>query len=107
VSVSFRIHFHDVPHSDKVRDECEDLATALREEFPETSKCEVAISHAGEEKELHLHVTGKDLDLAAHAQARELHEAMTEAFDRVRRQLRKHHDKQIFSRRRSKKPRGE
>jgi ribosome-associated translation inhibitor RaiA len=103
--MSFRIQFHDVPHSDAIRQECEDLASALLEEFPETSKCEVTVSHAGDEKELHLHVTGKDVDLAARAQARELRETVTEAFDRVRRQLRKHHDKQIFSRRRSKKSR--
>lgn len=101
--MSFRIHFHDVPHSDAVRDECEQLATALREEFPETSKCEVTVTHVGDEKELHLHVTGKDIDLASRAQAREVRETVIEAFDRVRRQLRKHHDKQIFSRRRPKK----
>ncbi len=103
--MSFRIHFHDVPHSDSIRDECEQLAGALREEFPETSKCEVTVTHAGEQHELHLHVTGKDIDLVARAQARELRETVGEAFERVRRQLRKHHDKQIFSRRRSKKPR--
>lgn len=103
--MSFRIHFQDVPHSDKVRDECEQLAAALREEFPETSKCEVTITHSGEEKELHLHVTGKDVDLAARAQARDVHETVVEAFDRVRRQLRKRHDKKIFSGRRPKKPR--
>ncbi len=101
--MSFRIHFHDIPHSDAIRDECEQLATALREEFPEASKCEVTVTHAGEKHELHLHVTGKDIDVAAHAQARELRETVSEAFDRARRQLRKHHDKQIFARRRSRK----
>jgi ribosomal subunit interface protein len=103
--MSFRIHFQDVPHSDAIRDECEQLASGLREEFPETSKCEVTVTHTGDDKELHLHVTGKDIDIAARAQARDMHETMTEAFDRVRKQLRKHHDKQIFSRRRGKKSR--
>jgi len=103
--MSFRIHFQDVPHSDAIRDECEQLASSLRDEFPETSKCEVTVTHAGDEKELHLHITGKDIDIAARAQARDLRETMTEAFERVRKQLRKHHDKQIFSRRRGKKSR--
>ena len=103
--MSFRIHFQDVPHSEAIREECEQLASSLREEFPETSKCEVTVTHTGDEKELHLHITGKDIDIAARARARDLRETMVDAFDRVRKQLRRRHDKQIFSRRRWKKSR--
>ena len=103
--MSFRIHFQDVPHSDAIREECEQLASSLQDDFPETSKCEVTVTHTGEEKELHLHITGKDIDVAARAHARDLRETMVDAFDRVRKQLRKHHDKQIFSRRRGTKSR--
>ena len=101
--MNFRLHFHGVSHDDEIKQSCQRLADSLKEEFPETSKCEVTLTHVGDENELHLHVTGKDIDLAARAQAREVRDTVSEAFDRVRRQLRKHHDKQIFSRRRSKK----
>ncbi len=98
--MSFRIHFQDVPHSDSIREECEATAGALRAEFPETSKVEVTLTHTGEDHSTHVHVTGKDLDLASRAESRELREALNEAFERVRKQLRKHHDKVIFGRRR-------
>ena len=102
--MSLQIHFHDVPHSDTVRSACARLAEGLSQEFPETSKYEVTLSHSKGDHEAHVHVTGKDLDVAAAAQKRDLAEAMTEGFERVRRQLRKHHDKQISSRRRATKP---
>jgi len=98
--MNFRIHFHDVPHSDEIKQECERLVDSLQQEFPETSKFEVSLNHTGEEHETHMHVTGKDLEVAAKANGRELRDSIAEAFERLRRQLRKHHDKQIFARRR-------
>lgn len=97
--MSFRIHFQDVRRSDGVRHECERLADALREEFPETSKVEVTVTHDGQEHGTLVHITGKDLDVAARAQSKELRDTVTDAFDRIRRQLRKHHDKLISRRR--------
>ena len=102
--MSLQIHFHDVPHSDTVRSACERLAEGLSQEFPETSKYEVTLSHSKGDHEAHVNVTGRDIDVAAAAEKRDLAEAVTEGFERVRRQLRKHHDKQIFSRRRTPKP---
>ncbi len=98
--MSFRIHFHDVPHSDRIRTECEEHAEGLLAEFPEASKCEVAISHAREEHETHVHIRGKDVDLASIGKSREMRESVVEAFERVRKQLRKHRDKVIFGKRR-------
>ncbi|MFQ5514268.1 MAG: HPF/RaiA family ribosome-associated protein [Myxococcota bacterium] len=95
-----RIHFHDLPHSRRVKEEFERLATSLRDEFPEIQKLEVSLNHSHEDKETHVHVTGKDLELAARAACRELHDSLVEAFDRLRRQLRKRHDKVIYARRR-------
>ena len=105
--MTIRLHFHDVPTSDFVRGECEQFAADLQQEFPEASKFEISMTHTGEEKELHLHITGRDLEVAAKAHGRDLRETLRDAFVRVRKQLRKHHDKQIFSRRRAaQKPRG-
>ncbi len=98
--MNLRIHFHGIPHSDSIKDGCEELASSLKQEFPETSRFEVSLSQSGEEHETHVHVTGKDLEVASRANGRELRESIAEAFERVRRQLRKHHDKVIFSRRR-------
>lgn len=98
--MSFRIHFQDVPHSDRVRSECEGLTSGLRDEFPETKKFEVTISQVRSDYEAHLHVTGKDLSVNAKATGKEMHEAVAEAFAKAQRQLRKHHDKVIFQRRR-------
>ncbi len=97
--MNFRIHFHGVPHSDDIRQGCERLADSLKEEFPEASKFEVSLNHTGEEHETHMHVTGKDLEIASSANERELRDSIAEAFERVRRQLRKHRDK-IYERRR-------
>lgn len=98
--MSFRIHFHDVQQSDGVRDDCEKLARELDSEFPETQKFEVTIKRTGEQHATTVHVTGKELDLAASARSHVLDETILEAFEKVRRQLRKRHDKVIFGRRR-------
>ena len=95
-----RIHFHDVPHSAEIKQEFERLAATLREEFPEISKLKVSLNQSRAELETHLHVTGKDLELAAQANSHEPRISLQEAFERVRRQLRKHHDKVIYARRR-------
>ena len=98
--MSRRVHFQDVPHSESIQRECERWIDLLREEFPETSKYEITLTHAGNDHETHVHVTGKHVELASQARHRDLREAVTDAFDRVRRQLRKHHDKKISGRRR-------
>jgi len=98
--MTVRLHFHDVPSSEFVRTECEQFAADVQQEFPETSKFEISMTHSGDEKELHLHISGRDLEVVAKAHGRDLRETLHDAFDRMRKQLRKHHDKQIFSHRR-------
>jgi ribosome-associated translation inhibitor RaiA len=99
----FHIHFRDTPHSDKLRSECEGWAAGLRSEFPETTRMEVTVSHDGDVHELHVHVTGKHVDFASSAKSRDsVFAAARDAFDKVHAQLRKHHDKQIFQKRRDK-----
>ena len=100
-ALSIHLDFRNLPHNDAVRIECEGLENSLREEFPETSKLTVTLKLENEVHEAHVHVTGKDIDFSSAAKNKALHEAVVEAFERVRRQLRKHHDKLIFSRRRN------
>ncbi|HXZ84250.1 MAG TPA: HPF/RaiA family ribosome-associated protein [Myxococcota bacterium] len=97
----FKLSFKDIPHSETVQSECEGLADELRSEFPETLRVDVTLGHARGEYDAHVHVTGRDLDLAASAKHRDsVSLAAREAFHRAHAQLRKHHDKQIFERRR-------
>jgi ribosomal subunit interface protein len=98
--VSFRIHYRDLPHADDLRSDCERWAEELRAEFPETSKVEVTVARDGVFHSAQVHVTGKELELAASAENHDLHASAAEAFDKARRQLRKRHDKQIFVHRR-------
>jgi ribosome-associated translation inhibitor RaiA len=99
--MNLRIRFQEVPQSKAVHRECERLAGELQEEFPEISRFDVSVTHDGDDREMHLHITGKDVDLSARAQSRETREVVTQVFDRIRKQLRRHHDKQIFAHRRS------
>lgn len=98
--MSFRVHFQDVPPSERIRAECEELASHLGSEFPETDKFEVTIRRSGENFATHLHVTGKQVSVNSSAESRGMRETLQEAFERAHRQLRKHHDKVIFTRRR-------
>jgi ribosomal subunit interface protein len=99
--MSLRLNFHQIPPSDTLRTECEDRVRALQEEFPETTRFEVTVAHNGTEHEAHVHLTGKDVEFAAHARGQDVRASLEEALEKARRQLRKHHDKQIFARRRT------
>ena len=99
----FHIHFRDTPHSAHLRSECEGWGDAMRSEFPDVTRVEVTVSHDGDAHEVHVHVTGKQIDFASSSKNREsVLAAARDAFDRLQAQLRKHHDKQIFSHRRDK-----
>jgi ribosome-associated translation inhibitor RaiA len=101
--MSFRMNFRDTEHSEVIQGECEALAQGVRDEFPETKRVEVTVGHDRGEFEAHVHVTGKDLDLAASAKSRDsIVVAAREAFGKAHAQLRKHHDKAIFKHRRDK-----
>lgn len=102
--MSFRMNFRDTPRSEVIHGECEALAQGVRDEFPQTSRIEVTVGHDRDEYEAHVHVTGKDIDLAASARSREsLVIAARDAFHKAHSQLRKHHDKAIFKQRRDAK----
>jgi ribosome-associated translation inhibitor RaiA len=95
------MNFRDTPHSETVQGECEGLAQTIRDEFRETTRVEVTVSHAHDEYEAHVHVTGRDIDMAARAKSRDsVVIAAREAFSKAHAQLRKHHEKLIFEPRR-------
>jgi ribosome-associated translation inhibitor RaiA len=98
--MNLRVHFHGMHHSANLHSECEHLCEGLGTEFPEALRFEVTLRHDASQYETIVHVTGKEIDLAAHASGPELRPLLTEAFERARRQLRKHHDKLVFERRR-------
>ncbi len=73
---------------------------ALAEEFPETTRFEVTVSHDGNGFTAHGHVTGRQTEAAGQADAPEGRLASDKLLDALERQLRKTHDKKIFGRRR-------
>ena len=98
--MSFRLHFQNTDHEEWVREEAERLTGERQEEFPATAKFEVTVSQNGEAYSTHLHVTGRHISINSTAESRELRETLGEAFEKAHRQLRKHHDKSIFGKRR-------
>ena len=98
--MNFRMSFKDTPHSDFLEQKAREMSDELSREFPETLRYEITHTHSGDDRSTHLHVMGKHVDLAASADSRSARESVNEAFVRMRAQLRKHHDKVIFNRRR-------
>ena len=95
------MQFQDVPHSLDLEEKCQSLSRQLSEEFPEALTFDVTQSQAGADQMTTVHVTGRDIDLASSSTAEHSRESVNDAFSKVRRQLRKHHDKQIFKSRRN------
>ena len=102
------IRYKDVDHDEKVNDAVEAHCQMLSEEFPETTHFEVALSLEAGQISAHAHVSGKNTQFAAQARAAEPRKAAEVALDKLERELRRHHDKQIFtSRREAQKERAE
>jgi ribosome-associated translation inhibitor RaiA len=98
--VNFRMHFQDLPHSQFLQTKCQAQAGALQIEFPEITRVEVTHTHSGDDRATHVHALGRHIDLASNATSRSARESIQEAFGRLHRQLRKHHDKHVYNRRR-------
>ena len=56
--MSLRVHFQDVPNSERARSECEDLALGLEEEFPETAKLLLSLGAEFRCVDTHFRATG-------------------------------------------------
>jgi ribosome-associated translation inhibitor RaiA len=94
------IRFKDVEHDEAARDHLQGRCEALAQEFPETIRYEVNLTAASKDVQAQVHVTGKDIDAAAHGVAPDARLAGERALEKLERELRRIHDKRIFSRRR-------
>jgi ribosomal subunit interface protein len=95
------VHVRDATLTDSVREAIDKQCGRLVEEFKEVKKFEITISGNGVGFEVHGRATGKNTEIATHAIASEPGPAADQLFDKIERQLRKVHDKRIFSQRRS------
>ena len=97
--MNLQLHLEELSNPDPIRDTCGQWARDLESEFPHMSRLEITIRRVRADHETHVHATGKDLEVAARACDIDAKVSLHEAFEKARRQLRKHHDKQIFARR--------
>jgi ribosome-associated translation inhibitor RaiA len=85
---------------EELRDQVEERCRTLAGEFPEVTQVEVTITPDGAGHAATGHVSGKSTRLATHASAVEPGHAADQLLDTLRQQLRRAHDKRIFTRRR-------
>jgi ribosome-associated translation inhibitor RaiA len=85
---------------ERLRSAIERRCQGLGEEFHEVARVEVTLLGDGGAWEAHGHATGKGTDVATHSRASEPGPAADQLLDRIERQLRRIHDKRIFSQRR-------
>jgi ribosome-associated translation inhibitor RaiA len=98
--VTLVIRFKEIEHDDDVHADLERRLRHLTETFPETSHCELSLTADGLDISAHAQARGRGIDLASHASAQEARAAGEAAIDKLERELRREHDKRIFSRRR-------
>jgi ribosome-associated translation inhibitor RaiA len=94
------VSFKDMDGNQEIREKVEGGCRTLGAEFPETTRFEVTIAPDGVGHAAHGHVTGRNIDIAAHAAAIEPAHAADKLLDTLQKQLRKVHDKHVFARRR-------
>jgi ribosomal subunit interface protein len=94
------VSFKDIEHDEQVREAVEQRCGALAAEFPELKRVEITLSEGRVGYAVTGHVTGKNEDVGAQASASELRAAADALLDKLERQIRKHHDKRIFTLRR-------
>lgn len=95
------IHLKELSEDDEsLRELIEQRCDQLAEEFREITRVEVSVHEDGAEFAVSGHATGKSTDIATHATASEIAPAVDAVLAKVQRQLRRAHDKRIFSQRR-------
>jgi ribosomal subunit interface protein len=94
------ISFKDIPVNDPVRELLELGTERLAAEFPETTRFEFTLAPDGTGHTAHARVTGSGNEVDSHAQAVEVGQAADKLLDKLERQLRRVHEKRIFSPRR-------
>lgn len=94
------VHFKEVPSSEKVRSAIETRCDHFASEFQEVTRFEITFSPLGAEVEAHGRATGKNTNVATQALGKNLRAAADQVLEKIERQLRKHHDKRIYTQRR-------
>jgi ribosome-associated translation inhibitor RaiA len=94
------VRFKDLDPDEAVRQRVEKRCAALTGEFPETTHVEVTFEPEGDLFHAHGRVLGKRTEAATSASATELSPAADRLFERLAKQLRRAHDKRIFTHRR-------
>jgi ribosomal subunit interface protein len=95
------VTFKDIEPDESVREAIATRTQQLREEFHELLRVEVTLlEDGGAGFSAHGHASGKGEDVGAQATAKQLLPAAEALLDKLERQLRKHHDKRIFTQRR-------
>jgi ribosome-associated translation inhibitor RaiA len=94
------VSFKDMATDEELREELASRCDGLAGEFPEITHVEVTLTPDGVGHTAHGHVTGKSTRLATHSSAVEPGRAADQLLDTLRQQLRRAHDKRIFSHRR-------
>jgi ribosome-associated translation inhibitor RaiA len=95
------VHVNGIRVEDRTLDSIRERCEHLIEEFHEVSRFEITLHQDGLEFSAQTHATGKNTDVSTHAVASEPGAVVDQALDKVERQLRKVHDKRIFSPRRA------
>ena len=94
------LHFRDVEVDETVRESVHRRCDHLADEFHEVNRFELTIFENGTGFSVHGHATGKNTDVATHADAGAARVASDQVLDKIERQLRRVHEKRIFARRR-------
>ena len=92
--------FKGVEHDEDLSQSVEQRCRALAIEFPETTHFEVHVELEAGEVSVRAHVSGRDTQFASHARAPQGRAASDSALEKLERELRRHHDKRIFTARR-------
>lgn len=99
-SPSVLLHFRDVQIDEDVREAVHRRCDHLADEFHEVNRFELTYMENGPGFTVHAHATGKNTDVATHADADAARAASDQVLDKIEKQLRRGHDKRIFGRRR-------
>ena len=94
------VHFKDMSVNDEVRSAVERRCAEITDEFPELTHIDVTLTPDGTGHHASAHATGKRTEVASHAEAQEASHAADGVLDRLRHQLRRVHEKRIFTQRR-------
>lgn len=99
--VSVIVHFRGVASNDALREHLEGRCRQLAAEFPETTHYELTIEPDADNMKAHGHVVGKGTNTAAHANGVVDAKLAGDALlDKLHTELRREHDKRIFTQRR-------